>query len=573
VKENRGTQLTPTDISVTDSDRVPVGILFGDMKGSTEEAERDEKSSVAKLREYERIISETAQRFGPSFYKVKTEGDGFMATFANAHTMVEYGSAVQDEFRARSWQVRLGGHYGEVYRNESGDVFGADVNRAARIQSAADAAQCQFLVSETVKSIVRDRLEHIRFRPHAPIVVKGVGEALVVFEVVPASRRDAEGPPKPARQAATFQTRAPVRGLVSRWVRWALAGAGVLVLAAGMALVLSRTWLPAKHSGRPAALPVSPQGANTIAVMEFENQRGDDLENNWYCKALQTAFNTELSKIPQVSVVAPEIIQRVAKEEGLDRIGAARRLGVTRFVTGSFAVVGNAMRIDARIVQTTNGLQEAAGDVQGSQDDFFSLQQKIALSVLEHFRVRLTRSQATSLTKATSAPVDKYRMLLEAEGVTRRETGAPDAVPGPQSRPQLGPGPMVRYVAEWLAEACVPAVHAEEPRGTAEQVARHILEEYRRAHEHGDIDQLAALYVSFPDSQRRAVLAYSKNIEDLHVELTDIRIQPRDQDILVSYTRHDRFVDKETGEPMSLEVRLTRFLVQEDGQWKFAPGE
>src|SRR5579862_5774058 len=57
-----------------------------------------------------------------------------------------------------------------------------------------------------------------------------------------------------------------------------------------------------------------PPDLRTIAVMEFENQRPDDAGNNWYCKALQTAFNTELNRIPQLSVVAPELIQRTAKE-------------------------------------------------------------------------------------------------------------------------------------------------------------------------------------------------------------------------------------------------------------------
>ncbi len=170
--------------SPTDEDRVPAGILFGDMKGSTEEAESDEKSTVGKLREYERIVHDTAKGFGPSFYKVKSEGDGFMATFATAHAVVACGFAVQQEFRRRGWQVRLGGHYGEVFRNESGDAFGADVNRAARIMSAADASCGQFLVSDTVKDIVRSRLSTVRLEPRPPIAAKGVGQ-LTVYEVVP----------------------------------------------------------------------------------------------------------------------------------------------------------------------------------------------------------------------------------------------------------------------------------------------------------------------------------------------------------------------------------------------------
>jgi tetratricopeptide (TPR) repeat protein len=122
---------------------------------------------------------------------VKIEGDGFLATFTNAHTMVECGVALQQEFCRRGWQVRLGGHVGEVYPTELGDIVGADVNRAVRIQSGADAAGAQFLVSDAVRAIVRNRLSQVRFEPHAPIVAKGVPEALVVFEVLPATGQTA----------------------------------------------------------------------------------------------------------------------------------------------------------------------------------------------------------------------------------------------------------------------------------------------------------------------------------------------------------------------------------------------
>ncbi len=49
-----------------------------------------------------------------------------------------------------------------------------------------------------------------------------------------------------------------------------------------------------------------------------------------------------------------------------------------------------------------------------------------------------------------------------------------------------------------------------------------------------------------------------------------MKIQPRDHDVAVSYTRRDNFIDKESGEPVTLEIRVTKFLVQRDGQWKFS---
>jgi TolB-like protein len=545
--------VTPDDVTAGDGDRVPAGILFGDMKGSTAEAEIDEPSSVAKLREYLGIVNDAAKRFGPNFYKVKSEGDGFMATFATAHCMVECGFAVQEEFRRRGWQVRLGGHYGEVYRNDAGDFVGADVNRAARIQAAADAQRGQFLVSDVVQAIVRNRLRMLRFEAHAPIVAKGVPDALVVFEVLPAvgAAPHATAPPH----------RAARRG-------WAIGAAAVLAVA----LVTGAVWY-ARGDGaarRSPSLPLAAphDTASTIAVMEFENQRADDAKNDWYAKALQAAFNTELSKIPQLSVVAPEIIRRTARDAGLDRMAAARELGVSRFVTGSFAVLGNTIRIDARIVEARSGLQETAENVEGNQDEFFSLQKKLALDTLEHFRVRLTQAQEADLKKTTNSRVDKYRMLLEAEGLTQR---APPASPGTEE-------PHARLQMPRTESGATPffswggIAYAQTPATAVEAAARAVLEEYRRAHEEGNLDHLAALYVSFPASQRQALDAYLKDARALRVELVDVKIQPRGPDLAVSYTRRDNFIDKETGEPVSLEVRATKFLVQDGGKWKFAEG-
>jgi ketosteroid isomerase-like protein len=121
--------------------------------------------------------------------------------------------------------------------------------------------------------------------------------------------------------------------------------------------------------------------------------------------------------------------------------------------------------------------------------------------------------------------------------------------------------------ALFVTVAC--AQETSDGASTPEQAARQALEEYREAHERGDVDRLAALYVSFPQSQREAVADYAKNADDLHVEIANVKIEPRQYDLVVSYTRRDRFVDKESGEPMVLEVQLTRFLVQDRGRWKF----
>jgi class 3 adenylate cyclase len=181
-RTSRAANSVPSDLS--HADRVPAGILFGDMKGSTAAAEKDEVSAVRVLRDYLAFVHDTVHRFSPRFYKVKAESDGFMARFANAHAMVECGIALQEGFLERQWKVRLGGNYVEAFEDGDGDLLGVDMNRAARIASAADADRCQFLVSQSVPMVVRNRVSGIIFRDFGPVEAKGVDGGLRTYEVV-----------------------------------------------------------------------------------------------------------------------------------------------------------------------------------------------------------------------------------------------------------------------------------------------------------------------------------------------------------------------------------------------------
>jgi hypothetical protein len=139
------------------------------------------------------------------------------------------------------------------------------------------------------------------------------------------------------------------------------------------------------------------------------------------------------------------------------------------------------------------------------------------------------------------------------------------------SSPGATPGEPQTFLRDPRADLHLCArAYAQAP--DAEAAARQFLEEYRRAHENGDIDHLTALYVSFPEGQRKALTDYLKDITRLRVELVNVKVEPHGKDLAVSYTRRDNFIDKESGEPVTLEVRVTKFLVQAGGKWKFAEG-
>jgi hypothetical protein len=47
-----------------------------------------------------------------------------------------------------------------------------------------------------------------------------------------------------------------------------------------------------------------------------------------------------------------------------------------------------------------------------------------------------------------------------------------------------------------------------------------------------------------------------------------VKTAPQESGLAVTFTRRDEFTDAKSGRPVQLEVRLTKVLVQEDGEWK-----
>jgi len=99
-----------------------------------------------------------------------------------------------------------------------------------------------------------------------------------------------------------------------------------------------------------------------------------------------------------------------------------------------------------------------------------------------------------------------------------------------------------------------------------------VLEEYRVALENKDLDHLVALYVAFSARQRQALHEYLENAAGLTVELADVTVAPLGDAVAVTYTRRDHFVDRESGKPQHLEVRLTKILVPDGEGWKITDG-
>ncbi|HEY5625258.1 MAG TPA: adenylate/guanylate cyclase domain-containing protein [Dehalococcoidia bacterium] len=158
-------------------------ILFTDVEGSTALTDRlgDAKARDL-LREHERITREALKTHSGS--EVKTMGDGFMASFSSATKALECAMALQRAFAQRNESaeepilVRVGLNAGEPIA-EDDDLFGASVNRAARIAAMAQGGE--ILVANVVRELAEGK--EFMFGDRGETALRGFDDPVRLFEV------------------------------------------------------------------------------------------------------------------------------------------------------------------------------------------------------------------------------------------------------------------------------------------------------------------------------------------------------------------------------------------------------
>lgn len=135
--------------------------------------------------------------------------------------------------------------------------------------------------------------------------------------------------------------------------------------------------------------------AKTIAISYFDNSSGD-AKYNALSKGIADMLITDLSKVKGVNIVEREKLEKLIQEIKLgqskyfdpataQKLG--KGLGAQNILTGSFYLLDNTLRIDARLIDVQTGGIVLAEQVTGNKNNFFALHQQLATLLSKNLNV------------------------------------------------------------------------------------------------------------------------------------------------------------------------------------------
>jgi tetratricopeptide (TPR) repeat protein/DNA-binding winged helix-turn-helix (wHTH) protein len=192
---------------------------------------------------------------------------------------------------------------------------------------------------------------------------------------------------------------------------------GLVIIAAAIA-----AWWVKRHrspfrSNTPVTLSAS-TGKRSVVVLYFDNQSGDtDLD--WLREGLADMIITELSRSQNLTVLSRQqlriLLDRIGHNEPAkirldEALDIAQKSQANLFVLGSFARLGNQIRIDAQLHDASNGELLAAERLVVDQPEKILTQvDLLSLKLASHLGGLLQPEANVGLTNAMTNSLEAYR--------------------------------------------------------------------------------------------------------------------------------------------------------------------
>jgi TolB-like protein len=299
-----------------------------------------------------------------------------------------------------------------------------------------------------------------------------------VFELTPAGlKRDSEV--QPAESIAP-QTARRLDRLLLAVMAVALAYFAVdkFVLAPGRDAPTSPALATPNAAGVSAPV-TSAIDTKSIAVLAFANMSADP-DNEYFSDGVAEEILNALAKIEDLKVAGrTSSFYFKGRNEPLATIGST--LGVAHVLEGSVRKQGERLRISAKLLRVSDGVEMWTDTFDGTDADIFALQEKIAQQVTSELKVALNAGQQARLIDSGTANPEAYALYLRATDIFNRRAAAElaNAIRQTEQAVALDPGFARAYSRMAALHALTPeylGTDLDDSLQTAQKLARRALE-------------------------------------------------------------------------------------------------
>jgi TolB-like protein len=149
----------------------------------------------------------------------------------------------------------------------------------------------------------------------------------------------------------------------------------------------------------------------TVAVLEFTNASSDPGLAP-LGKGLQSMLTTDLSAVAAIQLVERSRLQEIQQEIDLGGSGAVdpdtavrfgRLAGATHLLAGSFTVVGDRMRLDARLFDVEKGTVALGEEITGETEAFFELEKELVRKLIASLGLSLAPRERAAVARIHTA--------------------------------------------------------------------------------------------------------------------------------------------------------------------------
>jgi TolB-like protein/DNA-binding winged helix-turn-helix (wHTH) protein/Flp pilus assembly protein TadD len=204
----------------------------------------------------------------------------------------------------------------------------------------------------------------------------------------------AAAPPENASIDSPTLDPAPARQRPS--AAWAMAGAALLLITAGMVIWIRST---SNHSSLPSI--------RSLAVLPLENLSGD-ASQDYFSDGMTDELITQLAQVPDLRVISRSSMMTY-KQSHKPLAEIARELNVQAIVEGSVLRSGDHVRITAQLIRLPADEHIWAHSYEGDFRDTLVLQNQVAQAIANQIRVTVSGQQRVQNPRAVNAQAyDSY---------------------------------------------------------------------------------------------------------------------------------------------------------------------